>query len=78
MAKTLRTRAHKALIAVLIGTRREAGLTQRDLAKKLRRPHSWVSKIETGERRVDVGEFMEIARALRIDPVALFTRVVQW
>jgi transcriptional regulator with XRE-family HTH domain len=78
MSKTLRSRTHKALIAVLVGTRREAGLTQRDLAKKLHRPHSWVSKIETGERRVDVGEFMEIARALKVDPVALFTRVVRW
>lgn len=65
-------------MAVILGSRREAGLTQRELAERLKRPHSYVSKIETGERRLDVGEFVEIARALRVDPIALFTRVVQW
>jgi transcriptional regulator with XRE-family HTH domain len=78
MSKTLRSRTHKALIAVLVGTRREAGLTQRDLAKRLKKPHSYVSKIEIGERRLDVGEFVEIAHALKIDPVAMFTRMMQW
>jgi transcriptional regulator with XRE-family HTH domain len=52
---------------ILVEARREAGLTQVALAKKLGRPQSFVSKFERGERRLDVTEFLDIARALGID-----------
>ena len=45
--------------------RLEAGLTQVDVAHKLQRPQSFVSKIESGERRVDVVELSELARVYR-------------
>jgi transcriptional regulator with XRE-family HTH domain len=73
--KPLRSREHRALCALLADARTEAGLTQRDLALRLKRPHSYVAKIEGGERRIDVLEFIELARALRADPVKLFSRV---
>jgi DNA-binding XRE family transcriptional regulator len=76
--KHLRSRAHRALLAVLAASRREAGLTQRQLAERLKRPHSFISKIEAGERRLDVLEFMEIAKALKVDPVDLFKRFANW
>ena len=78
MPKSLRGRRHRALIAVLVASRRDAGLTQRDLAKKLKRTQTWVANTETGERRLDVAEFFEVAAALGVDPVVLFTRVAQW
>ena len=53
-----------------------AGLTQVQLAKKLRRPQSFVSKYETGERRLDVVEFLEIAKALSADPADLIRELV--
>lgn len=65
-------------MAVLIGTRKQKGLTQRELAARLGRPHTWVGKIETGERRLDVGEFVEVAKALGVDPAVLFRRVMRW
>lgn len=74
--KPLRSREHRALCALLAEARAEAGLTQRDLAARLKRPHSYVAKIEGGERRVDVIEFIEVARALRLDPIKLFARAV--
>jgi transcriptional regulator with XRE-family HTH domain len=52
---------------ILVEARREAGLTQVELAKKLGRPQSFVSKFERGERRLDVTEFLDVARALGID-----------
>jgi transcriptional regulator with XRE-family HTH domain len=43
----------------------EAGLTQVEVANRLKRPPSFVSKIESGERRVDVVELSELAKAYR-------------
>jgi transcriptional regulator with XRE-family HTH domain len=44
------------------------GMTQVQLANKLRRPQSFVSKYENGERRLDVVEFLEIMKALSASP----------
>ena len=48
-----------------------AGLTQRSLAARLNRPQSFVAKYESGERRIDVVEFLEIAEAVGFDPSEL-------
>jgi len=76
LRKTLRTRGHRALIAILVEARERAGLTQRDLAARLKRPHSFVGRIEAGERRVDVIEFIEITRVMDVDPRELFAQVL--
>ena len=76
LRKTLRTRGHRALIAILVEARERAGLTQRDLAARLKRPHSFVGRIEAGERRIDVIEFIEIARVMDVDPRELFAQVL--
>ena len=75
--KHLRSARHRALIAAIVTARQEAGLTQRELAAKLKRSNSFVWKIEAGERRVDVLELVEIAHATGIDPVELFTRFIR-
>jgi transcriptional regulator with XRE-family HTH domain len=53
-----------------------AGLTQQALALRLKKPQSFVAKYEGGERRLDVVEFVAIARVLGADPVRLITRFV--
>lgn len=53
--------------------RLEAGLRQADLAKLLGQPQSFVSKYETGERRIDIAELREICAALGI-PLSEFVR----
>ena len=55
----------------LVEARQAKDITQVELAKKLKRPQSFVSKYERGERRLDVIEFFEVARAVGIDPIAL-------
>jgi transcriptional regulator with XRE-family HTH domain len=77
LRKTLRSRENRTLIALLVAARGDAGLTQRDLAAVLKRPRSFVSRIEAGERRLDVVEFVEFARALKLDPVAMFSKFVR-
>jgi transcriptional regulator with XRE-family HTH domain len=61
----------------LIAAREAAGLTQTQLATKLSRPQSFVSKYERGERRLDVIEFVEVAEALGIDPVRFIGKVLR-
>ncbi len=68
MTKSAFSRKHAQLRKLLVQARHDAGLTQVALAKKLGRPQSFVSKFERGERRLDVAEFLDIARALGIDP----------
>lgn len=77
LRKTLRSRGHETLIKILVEAREKAGLTQRDLAARIKRPHSFVGRMEAGERRVDVIEFIEIARVLGADPKELFGRLVE-
>jgi transcriptional regulator with XRE-family HTH domain len=76
LRKTLRSRGHRILIGVLVAAREAAGLTQRDLAARLKRPHSFIGRIEAGERRIDVIEFIELARVLEVDPRQLFARIL--
>lgn len=52
---------------LLLEARDACGLTQVQLAEKLQKPQSFVSKCERGERRVDFTEFLEIADALGLD-----------
>lgn len=47
--------------------RSEADLTIRDLAKLMKRPHTWVHRCETGERRMDVPEFLEWCEACEVE-----------
>jgi len=65
--KSLRTPEHQKLITLLSAAREKAGLTQQQLADRLGKPQSYVAKYEGGERRIDVIEFISIARALNFD-----------
>ena len=68
MKKALYERSYAAFTGLLKEERKKVGLTQAKLAKKLRRPQSYVSKYERGDRRLDVIEFLDIARAIGFDP----------
>lgn len=62
---------YRAAINALKEVRTEAGISQRELARRLNKPPSFVNKIEQLERRLDVLEFIVIAQALEIEPKAL-------
>ena len=61
MDKTIFTKSHRDLVGRLIKARREARLRQRDVAKKLGRTQSYISKIEAGQRRIDTVQLKEFA-----------------
>jgi transcriptional regulator with XRE-family HTH domain len=75
--KHLRSARHRALVAAIVDARNAVGLSQREFAKKLKRTNNFVWRIEAGERRVDVLEFIEIAKAANLDPQELMGRVLR-
>jgi transcriptional regulator with XRE-family HTH domain len=75
MRKSVFTSEYDALREELRSARAKASLSQRELAGRLRVPHSWIAKVESGERRVDVVEFCWFFAACGLDPVDGLTRV---
>lgn len=71
--KSLRSPPHRELLRRLTDARTKAGLTQHELARRLRRHQSFVAKYENGERRIEVIEFIQICRAIGIAPERLLT-----
>jgi transcriptional regulator with XRE-family HTH domain len=76
MAKAKFSPIYRQLCRLLAETRKKAGLQQTDIAKRLGRPQSYVSKVESGERRLDVAEYVEIAQAIGVDPVKLLKQAM--
>jgi transcriptional regulator with XRE-family HTH domain len=75
MPRSQHSDRYKALCALLADARRKRRLTQAAMAERLGRPQSYVSKYESGERRLDVIEFLDIADALSIQPIKLLRQV---
>lgn len=70
MEKSTHTREYALLREQLRTLREKAGLTQRELAKCLDVPHSWVAKVESGERRIDLVELCILLTACGNDASA--------
>jgi transcriptional regulator with XRE-family HTH domain len=71
MQKSQHTRKYEQLLATLRDARRRAGLTQLDVTAKLESYASYVSKCESGERRIDVVELAEFCRVYGVTVVDL-------
>ena len=67
MAKTIRSKGQVALCQALVDARVKAGLGQKDLADRLRCHQSLIARLESGQRRIDVVEFIVLSRALGFD-----------
>ena len=67
MVKSLHSRQYAIFRELLARAREDAGMTQAQVATKLGKPQSYVSKYESGDRRLDVTEFIQIADLLSLD-----------
>ncbi|MGH6697469.1 MAG: helix-turn-helix domain-containing protein [Pseudomonas fluorescens] len=76
MPKTIFTDANLIVIGALKDERLRAGIKQAELAKKIGKDQSWVSLVEGSQRRVDVVEFIQIAKALGADPIDLLRQII--
>ena len=76
MPRSRRSPRHRALQSLLAQGRVAAGLTQVELAVRLQRPQSFVSKYEAGERRLDVVELLEVTQAIGCDPAGVIAALL--
>ena len=76
MEKTIHSARYKVFIERIRALRKKAGLTQREFAGALDVPRSTVARIEMGERRVDVVEYLQILEVLGVEPKAEFRKLV--
>lgn len=67
MVKSLHSRQYTIFRDLLTQAREAVGMTQVQVATKLGKPQSYVSKYESGDRRLDVTEFVQIADILSLD-----------
>jgi transcriptional regulator with XRE-family HTH domain len=75
--KALGTLTARAVATAIAEARKEAGLTQRELAARVRRPHSVIGMIESNQRQVSVPELITLAEAMSIDPLRLFKQILR-
>ena len=74
--KTIFSDVERKLVTALRQARLDAGLTQVQAAEKLGCRQTFLSKIECGERRLDVGEFLVICAAYGVAPGVLLNTLV--
>ncbi len=74
--KAQHARPYQAVPPFLRRLREEAELTQRALGERLRKPQSWVYNCETGNRRVDVMEFIAWCRACGMNAVTALAQLL--
>lgn len=66
---------YQRVIGALKQARKERGITQAQLAEALGKPQSFIAKVESGERRLDVVEFMHLARLVDVEPQAVLSGI---
>ena len=75
--KQIHTARHQLFRSLLIEARKAHGLTQTDVANRLGKPPSFVAKYELGERRLDVLEFVDLAKVIGFDAADLMRRLAE-
>jgi transcriptional regulator with XRE-family HTH domain len=77
MEKSTHTSEYAVLRAELCAARKSASLSQRELALRLEVPHSWVAKVESGERRIDLVEFCLFVTACGLNPHDVSAKLIR-
>ena len=77
MKKSTHSPEYRILRTSLRDLRDAAGFSQRDLAERLKVPHSWVAKVESGERRIDLVELYWYAVACEAEPQSVLVKLLE-
>ncbi|GAB1234116.1 helix-turn-helix domain-containing protein [Ferrigenium sp. UT5] len=75
MVSMARDTRYEHFQGALIEARQKNNLTQQEVASRIGKPQSYVSKYESGERRLDVVEFLDVCKALCVKPISILKRL---
>ena len=75
--QTIRSKRHRYLVKAVIEARERAGISQAELARRFRQYQSFIARLESGERRIDVVEFLALAEAIGFDPVEMLLEIIK-
>ncbi|EPE4171419.1 helix-turn-helix domain-containing protein [Yersinia enterocolitica] len=67
---------YQMVIKALRDARIACGITQLEVASAFGRPQSFIAKVESGERRLDVVEFIIFCRAVNVDPFSILEKII--
>jgi len=67
---------YEKLQLLLRDLRKKQGVRQQELAERLGRPQSYVSKYESGERNIDLVELIDVAKSIDLDPAVVISELV--
>lgn len=74
--KQRNSRRYRQLRSILRRAREEQGITQRQLSARLKRDKNFVQLFESGERALEVIEYLQYAKALRVDPLRVLAQLI--
>jgi transcriptional regulator with XRE-family HTH domain len=77
MVKTITSKTHRCMVEWLRRERIAAGLKQTDIAKRLGEHQSWVARLESGQRRLDVVEFLAVAKVIGFNPSTMIRKLAK-
>ena len=77
MVESMFTSAFAELVAAVVDMRKRAGLTQRELARRVGREQNFVARVETGQRRLDLIELVQICQACGTSPEDEVQRLIR-
>lgn len=77
MTKSIFTNNYQLLLQLLVTARKKSGITHQQLAKKLGKNQSYISKYENAERRLDIIEVIAISKAINFNPVELMNDILK-
>jgi transcriptional regulator with XRE-family HTH domain len=77
LEKPDRSAQYDQLRKLMAGARKVRNLSQREVAEKFGRPQSYLGKFENGKRNLDVVEFIEVAKAIGVDPKRIIARLLK-
>jgi transcriptional regulator with XRE-family HTH domain len=74
---TIVTKRHQRLVEILLDARKQAGIRQAELARRVGKTQTFVARFEAGQRRIDTIELLALCRIIGLDPVKVVRKLLK-
>jgi transcriptional regulator with XRE-family HTH domain len=74
---SIRTQRHHRLVELLVAARKQAGIRQAELARRVGKTQTFVARFEAGQRRIDTIEFLALCEVIGLDPLKVVRKLLK-